>query len=572
MKIPSLLILLVLTTAPLLPLPQEKRLKTEQWLEDLEFIVSKLESDHPHPFYKTDKIRFDSIVAESRREKAQSKSDLECFLALKKVVASIEDGHTGLLDAGLFNLLDMRFPFRVAEFTDGVYIIVIQKEYERYLGSRLRAIDGQPIENILAAIEKVVSADNTFGRRHWALNGIPFARLLYGLKIIHNPDSVDLELTTESGESAELKIHSQSDNTPVGYGWSQPLRAGPTQGEYVSPPVWPGEQGTLHFKNQGPQTLFYWFEHLVKERTIYFQFNQVMNQPDQEESFARFSARMWDYADRNAQDISKFIIDLRYNNGGNGMLILPFLNQIIKRDFLNKEGSLFVISGRKTYSAASLFLYELAVHTRATFVGEPDGCGADLFSDSRHVGNLPHSGFPLWIASLQFTNRWPIGQSEYFMPDFPAAFSSHDYFQGKDPALDLILNEDLRSGAEFAADEGPEAAVFHYQRLKEKYKGYDWWTVLEPGVLEDGNNATGYALMEKGDWDRAHRVFLLNTMLFPNSFNVWDSLGECCYKMEKPDLSLQYYKKSLDLNSDNQNAGQMLERILREKRGRQKSA
>jgi len=547
---------------------QEKRLTTEQWLEDLEFVVSKLESNHPHLFYKTDKTKFDSIVAESRREIAQSKSDLECYFALRKIVAIIEDGHTGLLEDGIFNLLDLRFPFRVAEFTDGVYITIIKKEQEMFLGSRLIAINGQPIENVLAAIEKVVSGDNEFGRRYWALNGISFARVLYGLRVIDNPDHMDLELMTGNGEPAKLTVHSICDDSPIEYGWSQRLHVGPTKGEYMSPSARLGEKGPLHFKYQGQRIQFYWFEHLVKERTIYFQFNQVMNQPDQDESFARFSARMWNYIDQNAEHISKFIIDLRYNNGGNGTLILPFLNQIIKRDSINKEGGLYVISGKKTYSAASIFMYELAVHTRALFVGEPDACGADLFSNSGHAGNLPNSGFPLWIASQRYTNRWPFSNSEYFVPHFPAAFSSHDYFNGVDPAVDLILSGDLRSVAEFAADEGAEAAVVYYQQLKKKYKEYEWWTVLEPGILEDSVNDKGYVLMQNGELERAFQVFTLNTMLFPNSFNVWDSLGECGYNMKKLDLSLQYYKKSLELNPDNEKGKHMIERIMREKSGR----
>jgi len=377
-------------------------------------------------------------------------------------------------------------------------------------------------------------------------------------------------LITENGESAELRIHSLPDNTPIAYGWGLPLRAGPTKGEYASPSVKPGERGTLHFRNQGSQVHFYWFEHLVKERVLYLQFNQIINQPDLEENFAQFSTRMWDYVDKDARDIGKFIIDLRYNNGGNGTLILPFLNQLIKRDFINKEGVLYVISGGTTYSAASIFLYEIAVHTKAKFIGEPDGCGSDLFSDSRFAGNLPNSGFPLWIASLQFTNRWPIGQSEYFMPDFPAAFSSHDYFQGRDPALDLIVSEDLRSVAEFAADEGAEAAVVYCRKLREKYREYEWWTALDPGVLERSTNSKGYALMEKGDLDRAQRAFVLNTMLFPGSSNAWDSLGECLYNMKKPDLSLQYYKKSLELNPDNDNAKRMIERISKQMKVRPK--
>jgi ubiquinone/menaquinone biosynthesis C-methylase UbiE len=70
--------------------------------------------------------------------------------------------------------------------------------------------------------------------------------------------------------------------------------------------------------------------------------------------------------------------------------------------------------------------------------------------------------------------------------------------------------------------------------------------------------------MQDGEMENAYQVFVLNTLLFPDSFNVWDSLGECCYGLKKFDLSLEYYKKSLELNPDNENAKRMIERISRQ--------
>jgi tetratricopeptide (TPR) repeat protein len=73
-------------------------------------------------------------------------------------------------------------------------------------------------------------------------------------------------------------------------------------------------------------------------------------------------------------------------------------------------------------------------------------------------------------------------------------------------------------------------------------------------------------LIANGDLKRAHRVFTLNTLLFPKSSNAWDSLGECAYNMKEFDLSLQYFKKSIELNPDNISGKQMIERIMREKK------
>jgi len=566
MKVLKLTAILILITVCQVTASEEKLLNTGQWLEDLEFVISKLKSNHPNLYYKINETKFDSIAAESRNEIRNSKSDIESYLAIRKIIAAIEDGHTQLLENGIFNLLDLRFPFRIDELTDGVFITLIGKDYEEFLGSRLLAINSKPIEKIVETMIKVVNNDNKYSRRYWAVNGISFPRILYGLKIIDSTDEIELELITKEAKSEKLILRSIYDDTNIEYGWSNPLNVGPTKGEYVSPSDILEEKTPLYFKNRGNKLKFYWFEHLKNERTIYFQFNQVYNQPNNDETFAQFSARLWDYIDLNSKSIDKLIIDLRQNSGGNAMVILPFLNQIIKRDNINKKGSIFVIAGSRTHSAASMFMYELAVHTHAVFVGEPDACGADLFSDNRHAGNLPNSHFPLFIASLQFTRRFPVNNSEYIVPHFPAPFSSHDYFTGNDPAVDLILKGDIRSVAEFAADEGAEAAIKYYQQLKEKYKDFDWWTALDPGILEGSINSKGYDLMQDGDLRSAFQVFTLNTIMFPGSYNVWDSLGECCYNMKEFKLSLQYYKKSIELDPNNENGKQMIERIKREQK------
>jgi hypothetical protein len=52
------------------------------------------------------------------------------------------------------------------------------------------------------------------------------------------------------------------------------------------------------------------------------------------------------------------IVDVRYNSGGDGSKVPAFIKQIIKRDRFDAPGNLFVISGRKTFSAAVDFVAE----------------------------------------------------------------------------------------------------------------------------------------------------------------------------------------------------------------------
>jgi cytochrome c-type biogenesis protein CcmH/NrfG len=53
----------------------------------------------------------------------------------------------------------------------------------------------------------------------------------------------------------------------------------------------------------------------------------------------------------------------------------------------------------------------------------------------------------------------------------------------------------------------------------------------------------------------------LNVIQFPESFNVYDSLGEGYMADGNNKLAIKFYKKSLKLNPDNENAKQMLEKL-----------
>jgi len=56
----------------------------------------------------------------------------------------------------------------------------------------------------------------------------------------------------------------------------------------------------------------------------------------------------------------------------------------------------------------------------------------------------------------------------------------------------------------------------------------------------------------------------LNTELFPESFNTWDSLGEGYMTAGHTELAIANYEKSLELDPSNANAVAMLERLREE--------
>lgn len=74
-------------------------------------------------------------------------------------------------------------------------------------------------------------------------------------------------------------------------------------------------------------------------------------------------------------------------------------------------------------------------------------------------------------------------------------------------------------------------------------------------------NNLGYRLIQKGRVKDAVEVFKINTEAYPQSGNVWDSLGEAYMLDGQRELAVQNYKKSLEVNPKNINAVPMLERL-----------
>ena len=73
-------------------------------------------------------------------------------------------------------------------------------------------------------------------------------------------------------------------------------------------------------------------------------------------------------------------------------------------------------------------------------------------------------------------------------------------------------------------------------------------------ISESEINNLGYTFMQQNKNNDALKIFKLNTELFPNGFNTFDSYGECLLKLGDTKNGIKAYKKSLELNSDNTNA------------------
>ena len=80
---------------------------------------------------------------------------------------------------------------------------------------------------------------------------------------------------------------------------------------------------------------------------------------------------------------------------------------------------------------------------------------------------------------------------------------------------------------------------------------------------ENDLNDWAYRMLSRGQKKEALEVFKLNAALYPDSWNVYDSYGEALWKNDRKEEAIRMYKKSLELNPQNEYGKKTLEILLK---------
>lgn len=186
-----------------------------------------------------------------------------------------------------------------------------------------------------------------------------------------------------------------------------------------------------------------------------------------------------------------------------------------------------------------------------------DGAGLGFFVEKENPGQFGHNGADEGFQALLTMNS-ETGKGVAIMADSDNGISAADYvlrrvaqeyawtykFEGGEaPTLGII-----------ARARGAQAALDRYAELRKSGE-------LTGEREEASLNQLGYSLLYSGHEKDAITVFQRNVQEFPQSSNVYDSLGEAYAKVGEKELAITNYEKSLQLDPKNKNAVERLKKL-----------
>jgi len=515
------------------------RLSADQWRQDLQVLDETIRTVHKFPFHTVSESDYSQMV-KTLHDNIPTLSDQEIIVEMACIVAAVNDGHTHLNGwhrnaAWGFH----SYPIALYWFSDGLYVRQAHPDYAELVGAKVVRIGNHSAAEAQERIERVVAADNASGELAGGPSYLISPEVMQVLGIVDAGDHTPY-LLEKDGRSWKPEIKPLAGSWP---GW--------TRG-FISA-NWVDAKDTCEapvplWRRHVDQT--FWFEYLPNEKLLYVQQNQVRDA--QNESLASFYARVWDTFEKN--DVETLVLDVRLNGGGNNYLNKPALTLMVRAD---ESARTFTIIGRETFSACQNLVNELSRWTNTVFVGEPTAERVNFYGDTRST-ELPNSGLNVRASWLWWQNMDPRDTRDALYPDLAADLSFADYANNRDPAMSAI-----RSAKEIPTQDGILALIedgaleVALSALREAIDD----PVFRHRNLEAEVNAIGYRLLGNGRTADALAVFRFNTEEFPDSWNVYDSLGEAYENSGDLDRAREMFQKSLSLNPSSPTGLAAIERL-----------
>jgi hypothetical protein len=506
------------------------------WRGDLRLLATELPRRHPAPFHRITAVQWDSATGSLDR-RLPTLTGNQILVELYRLVALIGDAHTLVQPDPALGL--RYYPLELYAFEDGLFVRRADSAHADLVGARVVRIGRVSADSALAAAGTIVSHENDWWVRAWGPFNLMIPELLDGLGLADDVERLALVVERDGRQATAIvrpagrfQHHGPVDAS----GWLSMRRA--------PPPLW----------EQRPDEPFWW-TWLADSRTLYVSQRAVVPAPR-----SNTNRSQWDAVFAFADSVSpaRLVIDIRENTGGNGALNRYPVQQILRRPALDRPDRLFVIIGRRTFSAAQQFTNQLEWWTHGTLVGEPTGQRPTQYGDHEPL-RLPGSGLTVQISTVLHQAPNPFDRRSFVPPALYAPLTADQYRRGVDPALAAVVSAGTTpavtdeverlvaagdtGGAERTLRAAQDAVVNRYR------------------TLEADVNALGYRLLGAGSTERAIAVFRVNTRVYPRSANTYDSLGEALLLAGRREQAIAAYRRALEIDPEFPPSAQALRRL-----------
>lgn len=395
------------------------QMTTELWKEDITYLNKKIQKEF-QSFVPGIKDDFRKEV-EALKNRLPDLENYEVASEIMRVLSTLQDGHTEL-NVGNKSVGFHKVPLSLYYFQNEFYILAAHKEYSHLIGGKVVAIEGVSIDQVFGKLKKNMSRDNEMEYLHAGPGYLILTELLAYLDISSSPTQTSFNIELPKGDVVNETLKGLSYDSYNTGTWV-------TYYEHNS------IESPLYISNPASR---YWYSRLPESNTMYVNITRLNNKKGGE-SIKRFTSGLFDQIDQMKPE--KLVIDFRLNNGGNYNLSRPIVEAIKSRPWLNKEGKLWAITSRRTFSAASVACIFLKQETNTILVGEI-GRTHPNWADNNEYMNLPNSGF-LIEYTTKIKAHWPERPDLDHIPvDIEIVPSFEAYSNGSDAVLGYILRQE----------------------------------------------------------------------------------------------------------------------------------
>lgn len=513
-----------------------------QWQDDLIFLKETINRDYPFLYKKITREEWNE-KADRLFEKIPTLTEHQIAAGIAELIASFEYGHTtlSLSDKLGFHM----FPFNLYAFPDGVYIEGVLSKHADLLGARLLMIEDTPIEAAIQKIRRVVPAENDQFHKAYGLNNLRVIELLHATGIIDRMTK-KVNFTFEKNGTTFQKSLVGTPN----------LRIPRTYG-YVKPDsLWLSardQSDTPHYLKHPDKN--YYYEFLPAHNAVYVRQSSVFHHDGQ--PISEFYEEVFNFINEN--NVSRLIIDVRLNGGGNNYNNKSVITGLIKSERINQIGNLMVIIGRRTFSACQNLVNEMSNYTNAVFVGEPTAENINFYGDNRPV-TLPNSQLTAYLSFAWWQDKPQWENGPWLAPHLPVDMSFEQYINNEDPVLEAALNFE---GDSFHLNPMEYITGLFTSGQIDKLQTEVMSMVQDPRYsffdFEGEFNSAGESLLQSKQGMEAMFVFNLTSQLFPESARTFLNLGQAQAFLGQKEQASSSLKKAISLDM----AGQIKAEALR---------